>query len=219
MKDERAGDQIVARIGFAETWLDRARRQVADGNLPRGILTLVLADAEVHHAIEVAGTPRPSAASRVPIAVPVLLLVFVAASAFGLARSSAEPAVLPPDAGAPVIALASRVGSLLRLIPAPPESPAAPVTAVAPAPRPVHAAPPSRPAPPSRRATVAPSAPVTAGNEVVPAVPASAPPVSPPPEPVVQVPPQSTAPITLTAGELIDLVLAAERTLRGVQGR
>lgn len=215
MKDERAGDQIVARIGFAETWLDRAKRQVADGNLARGILTLVLADAEVHHAIEVAGTPRPIAASRVPIAVPVLLLVLVAASAFGLTRSSADPA-LPPDAGAPVIALASRVGSLLRLIPAPPEAspaPVEPVTAVTPAPRQVH------PVRPSRRAAVAPSAPVTAGSEVVPAVPASAPPVSPPPEPVVQVPPQSTPPITLTAGDLIDLVLAAERTLRGVQGR
>lgn len=212
MKDERAGDQIVARIGFAETWLDRAKRQVADGNLTRGILTLVLADAEVHHAIEVAGTPRPSAAFRVPIAVPVLLLVLVAASAFGLTRSSADPA-LPPDAGAPVIALASRVGSLLRLIPAPPDAPGAPVTAARPVPRPAH------PVRPSRPATVAPSAPVTPGSEVVPAVPASAPPVSPPPEPVVQVPPQSTPPITLTAGELIDLVLAAERTLRGVQGR
>jgi hypothetical protein len=44
--------------------------------------------------------------------------------------------------------------------------------------------------------------------------------VSPPPDPVVQVPPSLSTPLfVLTAGDLIDLVLAAERTLRGVPVR
>ena len=34
------GEQVVARIGFAQRWLDRAKRQCTDGNLPRSVVEL-----------------------------------------------------------------------------------------------------------------------------------------------------------------------------------
>src|SRR5207249_4001221 len=41
----------------AQVWRDRAKRQCTEGNLTRTALTLVLAGAEVHHAIEATGAP------------------------------------------------------------------------------------------------------------------------------------------------------------------
>lgn len=77
VKEER---QVLARIGFAQRWLDRARRQYADGNLARSALTLVLAGAEVRHALEAAGAPgRAHARRRSPMAFIVVTAALLSA--------------------------------------------------------------------------------------------------------------------------------------------
>jgi len=212
MGSHGTGQEVVARIAFAEQWLQRARGQVSGGQLTRGVLTLVLADAEVHHAMEVAGLPgRPARHLRPALA--VLLVGLVVAVALGLARSAAGPAPSAVDAGPPVLRLAGPGDDLLRITAPPAVVPAATVT--------------------TPRAAVRPAAPLTVTNTPagVPAPPAvaSMPPASPPPAPTVvtaaadggPAPPASAGigsvppPVTvLSPGDLIDLVLAAERALR-----
>lgn len=50
----KESDQMLSRIDFAEGWLTRARRQWTAGDRTRSLLTLVLADAELRHALETA---------------------------------------------------------------------------------------------------------------------------------------------------------------------
>src|SRR3989442_14004356 len=107
------GEQVVARIGFAQRWLDRAKRQCTDGNLPRSVLTLVLADAEVHHALEAAGGPARAQTRRVTPAA-LMLLGAVLVSAFLLA--SRWPAVSRgvPSPAPTLVRLSSSSGTLLE---------------------------------------------------------------------------------------------------------
>src|SRR2546427_13044079 len=90
MSGRATGDQVVARIGFAQRWLDRAKRQCTDGNLPRSVLTLVLADAEVHHALEAAGGPARAQTRRMT---PAAFLLLGAALVSALLLASRGPAV------------------------------------------------------------------------------------------------------------------------------
>src|SRR5688572_28655366 len=55
---------MIRHIGFAERWLARARAECTRGHVVRGALTLLLAEAEVHHARE-AVTPDAPAADMV----------------------------------------------------------------------------------------------------------------------------------------------------------
>lgn len=118
-----ADEQVLARIGFAERWLDRARRQWAQGNAARGGLTLVLAAAEVHHALAAAGVPGRQGAARRPRAVAVLLAGMLAAAALIVARWPA-PSSAVSTPGPTVVRLASSSGSLLDA-PAPASEPPA----------------------------------------------------------------------------------------------
>lgn len=214
MAQDRAGEQIVERIGFAERWLDRARAQIGGGNMARGALTLVLADAEVRHALEVAGLRsrhRPRRAATAAVAVALLLVA--AGAVLVLALRGGDPAVFSADSAPPVVTLGPRTGSLLTLIQAP--RPAVPVPAVRSAPaRVLRAAPAPTPAPQlSVRPRVRPAPVTVAPAPAAPLAPAAT------PEAVTVVPPAVQPPsLTLTAGELIDLVLAAERALRGDGG-
>lgn len=224
MTAEQPNEQVLTRIAFAERWLARARSQVASGNLPRGMLTLVLAGAEVRRTLEVAGAARPQ--RRLAPLVPAGLgLVLLAALAVGVATRYPGDEVAVAAGPAPrIITFSARTGELLKLIPSP-----VPSTAVTPAlETPAAAAVPMRPALRSRSRTsstvvAAPPVPAApaAGREQPragsaappPAAPASA--VSPSPAPqrsVAQAGPASGAGLTLA--DLIDLVLAAERTLR-----
>ncbi len=106
----RTDEQMLSRIGFAERWLARARRQWIDGNRTRSVLTLVLADAEVRHAMETAGTSGRAQARR-PAAGAVLLLA-VAVVAFLIVRWPVTPepvATTPPPVE---VRLASTSGEL-----------------------------------------------------------------------------------------------------------
>lgn len=224
MERKQVGEQIVARIGFAERWLGRAKAQVAGGNMTRGALTLVLADAEVRHAIEVAGmrsgrgTFRHAAAG----AAVALALLAAAGTTIVVAPQGREPAVPSADAAPPVVTLAAHSGSLLSLIPAPLPASVDTSSASSPAPRVLRSTPAQKPAVPSPGALQTQTTPV---RSVSTPAPSSA--VSPPAPAVLLAPPAlpaaapvppanvQAAPLELTAGDLIDMVLAAERALRG----
>ncbi len=120
MSVEPRGRQVVSRIGFAERWLLRAKRQCVEGDLSRGLLTLALAEAEMHYALE-AGAPAPAKlAPRRGVSVVVLVMAAAAAGAVLLARGL--PSVAPTqgaEPGAPIVRFASRVGTLLDLVQVP----------------------------------------------------------------------------------------------------
>ncbi|MGH2404898.1 MAG: hypothetical protein ACRDGN_10595 [bacterium] len=212
MDNQRA--VLTERITFAEDWLARARRQVDDGEQARGILTLLLAEAEVHRAREL-GTGRPGARTARggwafgPVAAVVSAAVIVGAVALWrpfepAGRSAAAAGEVSPH---PIVTLAAGTGTLLNLVRAPEEIrrtvtvlvpvrvtvsvPASLVTAE-PANRHVAATAPVRPA--------AVAQPAQRGPEAAAVV--AVPPVAP----------ETSA--LLSEAELIDLVLATERSLR-----
>ncbi|MBI3998388.1 MAG: hypothetical protein HY355_05090 [Armatimonadetes bacterium] len=207
---------LTERIAFAEGWLARARRQVQDGHHARSLLTLMLAEAEMHRARELATVVPPSSLSRHPW-VQMALTVSAAVVLVGLVLVawrpglSADP-VAADRSGPPIVVLPGASGSMLRMVQAaeaPAEAPvvvksvivrvAVPVAAPqlrldisAPPPPPVvpAAAPAQRHDAPSASASAAP-----ASAAAAPAAAAATPPL-------------------LSEADLIDLVLAAERSLR-----
>jgi len=224
MNGHGTGQELVSRIGYAEQWLRRAKGQVAGGQLKRGVLTLVLADAEVRHAMEMAGLP-PRPARRRWGMLPLVGGVLAAALLLGLARIGVAPAPVAVETGPPVLRLALS-GDLLRPIDVPVT--AAPAVGTAPVPAPAKAA--LRPA--VRTAVLRPAVPAASAPAPAAPVPTSEASSAPPVPPLLTAPPgdaaaPSTAPATATAAttppsgvvispdDLIDLVLAAERALRG----
>ncbi|MBI2246791.1 MAG: hypothetical protein HYU65_02465 [Armatimonadetes bacterium] len=203
--------QVIKRIGFAERWLDRAKRQYQDGDVPRGLLTLVLASAEMTHAIRLA---HPAISTRRRWVVPVAAAA--AATAIVLLALAGRPLWMPaPASSAPapiVVTLSNRVGTLLELVEAPPDPSAAPV--------PQHASPQvtrrsvagvKRSARDTERLAVFATIPVepVSVRVVQKQVPSPAPAAGP------VIPPAGTiVDYSLSDEELIDLVLAAERILR-----
>lgn len=207
------GEQVAARIGFAEQWLARARGQVSDGQLARGVLTLVLAQAEVHHAMEMAGAPVAPRRGRVLPAVSVLALASLAVLAgVRFAAPQAPPAV---EAGPPIVRLSVPVGELLNLIVLPDPGPAA-SGAEQPAPKAVRSSPARIPVRsiPAPQPAVAPAANSTPAPSVqtTPPSPAAAPAAAPAAPASPSAPAQSSG--FLSPRELIDLVLTAGNTLR-----
>jgi hypothetical protein len=213
--DER-GTTLNDRIAYAEDWLDQARRRIQDGQMTRGTLALLLAEAELHRARE-AGAPacaRP-AAGRPWAAWTALGAIALAAVVLAVSLVSHHPLVMAPDsdrAALPIVRLSAGTGEMLRLVtalepvvertvvqsrvihvrvpvPVQPVVPAAPAAPPVVAPKPVAAGP--AVAAPAR--TVAPPAPV---------------------QPAAAVPAPTVAPSLLTDAEVIDMVLAAERSLR-----
>jgi hypothetical protein len=200
------------RITFAEDWLDQARRRIQDGQTVHGTLALMLAEAELHRAREadIAAGARPI--GRPWAAWTALGALSLAAVVVIVSFAVHHPPVLvfdSEDTVRPIVRLAAGTGEMLRIV-TPPEPvvertvvqsriihvrvPIAPIIRVEPVPRPVAA---PRPAVPARPVAV----PVTVVPQA-PVQPAAAPPVAAP------------APSLLTDAEVIDMVLAAERSLR-----
>lgn len=191
-----ADEQVLARIGFAERWLDRARRQWAQGNVARGGLTLVLAAAEVHHALAAAGVPGTRSAARRPRTVAVLLAGVLVTAVLIVARWPAPSSVVSTP-GPAVVRLASSSGSLLDTRIPFPETPAFPAMA-APVPAPITL----------RAVTEASDGRGTAAlrqREVAPVLRTAG-----APDRVVV----NTGSTHIVVSELIDLVLTADRVLR-----
>lgn len=193
VRTERRRDHLAHHIGFAERWLSRAKQEIAQGDLGRSLLTLLLAEAEVHHArsgtaAREAALPRPSAAVTI-LGATALAAAILAGLAAALPRGDVAAAL---SSSPSVIRFKQPVGSTLALISLV-VAPAPPTQAISAPPQVVAAARASRT--PIRRLparTAGPSRPA----------PASAP-----------VP--AAAPVLVSDGDLIDLVLAAERSLRG----
>ncbi|MGH2452613.1 MAG: hypothetical protein ACRDF5_02470 [bacterium] len=194
VKTARRQEHLAHHIGFAERWLVRARQEVARGDLGRGLLTLLLAEAEVHHARS--GAVALEHAANRPSAVVTILGASALAAALLVGLAAALPqsdiaAVLPSSAPV-MIRFKQPVGSTLALIP----------MVVAPAPAAVISAP--------SQVSAAPGAPRRLGPRRPPVRSATAAQSAPAigPAPLV-------LPVLLSDGDLIDLVLAAERSLRG----
>jgi len=85
--------QVIERIGFAEEWLDRAKRHCEGGDVPRGLLTLFLANAEMTHALRMAHETRPSRRrwliSGFAVAAAFSLAMVALASSAGISRKFA----------------------------------------------------------------------------------------------------------------------------------
>ncbi len=92
-------DQMLSRIGFAERWLTRARGQWTAGHHARSLLTLVLADAELRHAMDTAGARRRTKARHLTATTGFLLAAVVASALLLIGRWSITPhavAITPP---------------------------------------------------------------------------------------------------------------------------
>jgi len=213
--DERTPD-LREQLTFAEDWLARARQQVDEGQQARGALSLLLAEAELRHARErVMASAAQGASTRTRWA-GAGLAVAAAAAFIGVALLliwAAVPmgSVAHDTSSVPVVVLGGEIGSMLRMVQSPQDpvertvikpvifritAPSAPAVALVPAP-------PSAPA-----AALAPAPRPQVPTAVTPAVaPAATTPVPPAPA-------AAPAPMLLSEADLIELVLAAERSLR-----
>ena len=227
MARQRTDEQVLSRIGFTEQWLDRAKHQCAEGNLARSWLTLVLADAEMHHALQAAAPTTRSHSPRTVAAAMIAIAAVAGAVIIATTQWPGGPTVLTVEPAPPIVRLSAPVGQLLEI--AAPTSPAK-ATALAQA-----ASLGRRTATRSGPQTAASRTGRSAATAAVPAV--STP--SPAPAPVIMVqaptslassPPSASSQTAsppavswpapeISAGELIDLVLAAERTLRSDANR
>ena len=219
-----AEHQILTRIGFAERWLQRAREECLDGDVARGLLTLVLADAEVRRVLQLAVAPGPRSRSRL---LPVLAmgagLVIAAAMALHLGVLALGAAPVESAGLAPGLLLRQGTGALLEPLEATgPQEPAR-IVGVAAKPVPVQLAPAKRS--PVRR-SVGSSSPAPTQQTgipvvaVTPPVPSPAPVANPPstvPAPVLAVAPAPVPTAALSGVDLLDLVIVADRTLRRSQ--
>lgn len=209
---ETEGQQFLARIGFAERWLQRAKRQCQDGDVTRGALTLVLASAEMSHALKTVGS-NAVVSRRWWVAPLAAAMAVAAAAAVVVSRLPVAPAPVLSAHAPVVVTLPAHFGTWLELVGVPAPLPAASVVVHAPA------------IPQTVRGTAVRP---TATQPRVQAAPAATPPIPsqavvtttvalPTPTPVAVSPVPATqlgAEPALSEGDLIDLVIAAERTLR-----
>jgi hypothetical protein len=218
--EERTPD-LREHIAYAEDWLARARRQVDQGEHARGVLTLLLAEAEVQRARERAmasATPDPAARRRPhPVLAAAVAVVFLGAGLTALWQRPAAP-IADAAAGPPVVVFDTTSGSMLHMV----QASAEPIERTVVRPVVVRVLVPHAPTAEAVRSPAA-----VAALRLVPApvaapapAPASArPPVSPAPA-VTQASPAALPPVVLLSeADLIELVLAAERSLRRTGGQ
>jgi len=207
--DEHTPD-LRQQITYAEDWLARARRQVDQGEHARGAFTLLLAEAEVQRARERVmasavsePVPRPRRSDAALVASVALVLV---GAALAMLWSAPQGPLSGAASEVAIVVLDTESGAMLRMVQAAPEpverTVVKPVVLRIAAP-PAAAMEESRPAAP----------PVTI---LVRAVPAVAPAVAPAPAPPAVAP---TSPVLLSEADLIEMVLAAERSLRRSGGQ
>ena len=221
-----AEHQILTRINFAERWLQRAREECLDGDVGRGLLTLVLADAEVRRLLQLAVPPAPRPRwRRLSVVAGIAGLVIAAAVALQFGVPALRAASVDPAALAPSLSLRADTGALLLPLEVDRSEEAMPIVRTAPStvsPQRVRTAPvPARPVlgsvaqRPAAPATITVSAPQPAVSRVIPSSPApetSTPAPAPAAGPTVTPAPAANA--TLSVADLLDLVIVADRTLR-----
>lgn len=220
-----AEHQILTRIGFAERWLRRAREECLDGDVARGLLTLVLADAEVRRVLQLAVDPASRSRSRL---LPVLamgaglVIAAVVALQLGVLALGAAPA--ESTALAPGLILRPGTGVLLEPIQVIDAQESVRIVAVPATTVPAQPLPAKRSS--TRRSVVA-ASPAPAQQAATPVIPIA----QPAPSPASVASPQTTTPalvpavaapaaappVALSGVDLLDLVIVADRTLRRSQ--
>jgi hypothetical protein len=186
----RTDEQMLSRIGFAERWLARAKRQWVEGHRARSVLTLVLANAEVRHAMETAGVSGRARVRRPAAAAVLLLATMVAAVLVLIGRwpvSRELVATTPPPL---VVRPPSTSGALVDVMRRPP----LPVTTAPSVPAVTRVAVPPVPAPRMPE-------PLEVSRPVLPTL-------------ISHRPAVSGSPSSASMPNLLDLVLTAERVLR-----
>lgn len=203
------------RIAFAEAWLDRARQQLDDGHLERGVLALALAEAEMSRAREdrLGAASVPEARGAHPVAVAILAAAVAAVTALGVLPSIlwrvgaiADPTATTP---LPAFALPATSGAMLRLVDGGPTPAVAERVVTATVIR-------FRPVAVERQDA---QRPLPAVGKAAPVSQAVPPPAALPAARIVAPPPTSQpgpepATAVVSEADLIEMVLAAERSLR-----
>lgn len=216
-------EQLVERVDLAERWLDRARHQLESGDPGRSALTLLLAGAEVARAREESlaasgsrdGMTSHARRSAVPAAAAVVAVAAAAALLLWMPRSHV-PVGGVDDAALSIVRLDGRSGSVLQMVAtptAPSQVPEVKIifrTSLAARVQQSGAAVIPEAAPPAPLA-----APAAAGVTAPQALARPALGAAPAPAPVATAPlPASVQAPLLSEADVIDLVLAAERSLR-----
>ncbi|MDQ7840212.1 MAG: hypothetical protein RDU83_04185 [bacterium] len=201
---------LTERISFAEGWLARARQQVEAGHHERGMLTLVLAAAEVRIAREAGGpTVRPQPEGRA-------LSGWIAAGMATLCAATLIFLVVPRAAGPtdvhsgqapPVVVLSGGTGAKLDLVTAPPPAVERTVTRTIFVRVPVMV----------KEGVARQAAPATAPSRPAARHVPAGPPL-PPPATAASAGSTAQPPALLSEADVIELVLAAERSLRRTGG-
>ncbi len=227
-------DEVIRRIGFAEGWLRRAKGNYRMGQVVRGELNLSLAEAEIRHAWELSrALPREGLypqGLRGFLAMAALAGMLVLITAFlgsglvpALPGTSTGKTSLTSPPGRPVITFPQPVGDLLKEIdlPAPAvegehtsgkvisqrSGPMVPTgTSQAPGTSP-HAVAPGRTAAPPAQARLRSSSSPTPSQAAVPQQAGK--------QSIALPGPSLSGTPVMAMEDLIDLVLTAERTLRG----
>ncbi len=110
-------EQMLSRIGFAERWLARARGQWTAGHHARSLLTLVLADAELRHALDAEGPRRRRTERRRTMATGFLLAAVVASALLLMGRWFITPHAVattpPPPVARPPILSSAPTGAMM----------------------------------------------------------------------------------------------------------
>lgn len=125
-------EQMLSRIGFAERWLARARGQWTAGHHARSLLTLVLADAELRHAMDTAGARRRTAARHPAVAAGLVLAAIVASALLLIGRWSITPGAVATTPPRPAVRPSFLSGAPMDTVmrPAPSATSAVPVHTV-----------------------------------------------------------------------------------------
>jgi hypothetical protein len=230
-----AEHQVLTRIGFVERWLQRAREECLDGDVGRGLLTLVLADAEVRRLLQLTAPaprrPRPRLRPLVAAAA-ALVMIAVAAVQSGVltfrapvAESAGLAAGLSLRAGTGVLLLPLETTNGATAAPAVSvTAPSIPARQVAPSPKPGAAgrSASTRPQAPARPVAVpvgstpagSVARPAPAGSAVSAPIPQTSAPAG---APIPVVAPAPAVNTTISVADLLDLVIVADRALRRSQ--
>jgi hypothetical protein len=211
------GSHVIERIEFAERWLDRARRQCEGGDVPQGLLTLFLANAEMTHTLRIAHEAAPSRRRWFVRGFAVAAACSLALVALGTWQVRFPTPV--SSAEAPVIVTFNhRTGALLDLVETSPSQMSIVVEEKDVTPEIRHARLRTAVRPPLGRKR---SVRAIASRPAVHAQAVRKSEIAPPPAQIVSravapsVPSEQTAAAPIPSdAELINLVLTAERTLR-----
>ncbi len=218
-------EKLVERVELAERWLDRARHQLESGDPGKSALTLLLAGAEVARAREEslaasgssdAGSPQDAPRYALPLAALFLAAGVAALLLLPLPHLRA-PLAKVGDGAPAVVRLEGGSGSVLKMVTAQAPTPQAPkVRVIVYAPR-AAVSPPAAARALTEAARPPGPAPILKATAVAPHAPAGAVP-APAPVPAAPQPSAAQAPL-LSEADVIDLVLAAERSLRRSAGQ